>query len=423
MIFLYKNNKFYIRSILIMSIINICDVSEFVENKDFEKIKEIGRINDICVKYDNPKNLYLLANVNENNNNKNKFNQNKNNKDTEVKEEINEKFELNDEEKTIKNIDRFKRQANGIIFEQGTNKVVAMCQNKLQDLNSLEELYDLINANINNKIRLEYCEDGTMIRLYNHNNNWHTATTRCIDAKMSYWTSNKNFDELFWEIFDKSLLYSLDKEYTYVFILLHKENRIVIKHNVNMLVYISRINNVSLEEDYTNVFNNIYGIKRPKQIELNNLSDAFYNPFKRGIIVKILDKRINLWNLYKLDFDQYRSVKTIRGNVPDLRMRFLELLNNPNDMKMLEVLYNENKYMFNVIKLSMIKLVKEIHKLYIDSHIKHSIEVKEGNIFYRTLKQLHAQYKLTNKPILLEDVQNKIYSLDKNIIKKFLNWS
>lgn len=415
-----------------MSIINICDVSEFVENKDFEKVKEIGRINDICVKYDNPKKLYLLANVNDNqNNNKFKQNKNKNNRntgeeqksETEVKEEINQESQLSEEEKTIKNIDRFKRQANGIILEQGTNKVVAMCQNKLQDLNSLDELYDLINTNINNKIRLEYCEDGTMIRLYNHDNNWYTATTRCIDAKMSYWTSNKNFDDLFWEVFDKSLLYSLDKEYTYVFILLHKENRIVIKHNVNMLVYISRINNISLEEDYANVFHNIYGIKRPKKIEMNNLSEAFYNPFKRGIIVKILDKRINLWNLYKLDFDQYRSVKTIRGNVPDLRMRFLELLNNPNDMKMLEVLYNENKYMFNVIKISILKLVKEIHKLYIDSHIKHSIEVKEGNVFYRTLKQLHAQYKLTNKPILLEDVQNKIYSLDKNIIKKFLNWS
>jgi hypothetical protein len=407
-----------------MSIINICDVSELVENKEFVKIKEICKINDICVKYDNPKKLYLLANVNEN---QNKFKKNKNILESEGKDEVKEEsksnIELSEDEKNIKNIDRFKKQANGIIMEQDTNKIVAMCQNKLQDLNSLDELYDLINTNINSKIRLEYCEDGTMIRLYNHNNIWYTATTRCIDAKISYWTSNKNFDELFWEIFDKSLLYSLDKNYTYVFILLHKENRIVIKHNVNMLVYISRINNISLEEDYTNVFNNIYGIKRPKKIELNNLSEAFYNPFKRGIIVKILDKRINEWNLYKLDFDQYRSIKTIRGNVPDLRMRFLELLNSQNDIKMLEMFYSENKYMFNVIKVSILKLIKEIHKLYIESHIKHSIEVKEGNVFYRTLKQLHAQYKLTNKPISIEDVQNKIYSLDKNIIKKFLNWS
>jgi hypothetical protein len=262
-----------------------------------------------------------------------------------------------------------------------------------------------------------------MMRLYNHNNIWYTATTRCIDAKTSFWTSNKNFDTLFWEIFDKSLLEGLDKNYTYVFILLHKENRIVIKHNVNILVYISRIHNLSLEEDHTNMFYNIYGIRRPKMIEPYNLSEAFSNKFKRGIIVKILDKTINVWNIYKLDFDKYKSIKTIRGNVPDLRMRFLELLNTPEDLRFFEMFYGENKYMFNFIRISIIKLIKEIHKLYIESHIKHSIEVKEGNIYYRTLRQLHAQYKITHKPISFEDVQNKLYSLDKNIIKKFLNWT
>jgi hypothetical protein len=104
-------------------------------------------------------------------------------------------------------------------------------------------------------------------------------------------------------------------------------------------------------------------------------------------------------------------------------MRYLELLSSPDDLKSFEMFYGENKYMFNFIRIAIIKMIKEVHKLYIDSHIKHSIEVKEGNMFYRTLRQLHAQYKITNKPISFEDVQNKIYSLDKNIIKKFLNWN
>lgn len=401
-----------------MSIINISNVSNFIENKDFNTIKEICKTNNICVKYDNPKNLYLLANVN------------KLAPTQKVTQEVSKEdtsgewaeIDLNESKTTIENIDQFKKQANGLIFEKETNKIVAMCQNKLTDLESVNEFYDLLNSNLDNKIRLEYCEDGTMMRLYNHNNIWHTATTRCIDAKLSYWTSEKNFDTLFWEIFDKTLLHTLDKNYTYIFILLHKENRIVIKHNINMLVYISRINNISLEEDYSNVFYNVYGIKRPKLIEINNLQEAFYNKFKRGIIVKILDKTINTWNVYKLDFDKYNSIKTVRGNVPDIRMRFLELLNNPEELRYLEVCYSEHKYMFNFIRVQLIKLIKEIHKLYIDSHIKHTIQVKEENVYYRTLRQLHAQYKITNKPITFEDVQNKIHSLDKNIVKKFLNW-
>ena len=78
--------------------------------------------------------------------------------------------------------------------------------------------------------------------------------------------------------------------------------------------------------------------------------------------------------------------------------------------------------MFTFIKASILKLVKTVYKLYVDSHIKHVIEVKDDNMFYRTLRQLHAQYKKTNKPIGFIDVQEKIYSLDKSVIKRLLSW-
>jgi hypothetical protein len=317
-------------------------------------------------------------------------------------------------------------QANGIIIEKETNKIISMCQNKLEDLYDYNEAGMIIEENVNagNNVRIEYCEDGTVMRLYHYNGVWNVATTKCIDAKKSYWSSSRNFESMFWEIFDKSLLESLDTSYTYVFILLHKENRIVVRHKVNMLVYISRIHNTTLIEDYSNQFKNIYGIKRPKMIDLSDFDfRTLFNPYKRGILIKILNRETNIWKIYKLDFENYRLVKKIRGNVPEIRMRFLDLLKDPEALALLERFYGEYHFMFMMIKSDLMKLVKAIHQLYIESHVKHSVNITDDNMYFRTLKQLHAQYKTTNKPITFEEVKNKVFSLDKNVIKRFLDWN
>lgn len=397
-----------------MSIINVSDVCKFVNENSFDKVKELCEINGICVKQnmiDNGNNLYLLANTNENK----KF----------KKTSLTESENTIESENQNESLQKLKVQCNGIIFESSTNNVVCMCQTKIQEISSHSEATELVRSNLNSNIRLEYCEDGTIIRLYNYNNIWYTATTRCIDANNSFWTSKKNFDTMFWEIFDSSLLPTLDKNFTYIFVLLHKENRIVVKHNVNMLVYISRINNTSHHEDYSNQFKNVYGIKRSKIVDTTDFlttREDDYNKFKRGILIKIQDDKTGYWNVYKYDFKMYNLIKSIRGNIPQIRMRYLELLSKPETLDLLEKFYSENYFMFTFIKASLLKLVKLVYKMYVESHIKHTIEIKDDNLYYRTLRQLHAQYKTTNKPITFSDVQAKIYSLDKNIIKKFLSW-
>lgn len=396
--------------------IDVSEVLNFVKDKSYNDIVKESKKYGLCVKYSNDENLkdlFLLANKNDN----------------EIENTIENEIDINVNE-------LLNSQANGIILEKETNKVVAMCQNKLITYT------DIYNDNNKNNIsqflqqsdlkRIEYCEDGTMIRLYNYNDTWYTSTTRCIDASKSYWTSTKNFSDLFLDVFDKGLLTTLDKTYTYVFVLLHKENRIVVRHKINMLVYISRINNETFIEDYTQQFNNVYGIRRPKQIDTrefyklnlsnNDIMERLFNPFKRGILIKTLNKETSQLVTYKFDFKNYIDIKVIRGNVPEVRMRYLELLNEPQRLYILEQNYNEYKFMFKLIKNEIFKLTKTIHQLYIDSHIKHIITINEDNLYYKTLRQLHAQYKITNVPITFSEVQKKIYTMDKKIIKKLLIW-
>lgn len=317
----------------------------------------------------------------------------------------------------------FEVQCNGLIFEKESNKLICANNNTMFNLKNFEDVHSLLNkcSDKNKKTRIEYCEDGTIIRLYNYKDTWYTATNRCIDANNSFWCSNKSFDSMFWEIFDKNMLNDLDKNFTYVFILLHKENRIVVRHTKNMLVYINRINNETLFVDYTNVFYNTYGIKR-SQIIKSSEQLISHHPFKRGFIIKIYNEQFDTWNEYKYDFPEYTYVKAIRGNVPQIRYRFLELLKNKEMLLNLEKIYNENKFMFETIKNSLLKLSKTIHKLYIESHVKHTTKVDDTNIYYQTLKQLHAHYKIKNETITFDVVKEKVNSMEKHVLRKLLGW-
>ncbi len=372
-------------------------VQSLIANKSFEELKTAGDKNYLIKEKTTTeqKDLYLIVGANE------------------------------------ESTDDFQVQCNGIILEKDTNKVVCAAQNKLRTA-TVSQMGEILQnygkgsvlSNEPGKIRIEYCEDGTIMRLYNYKGTWYTATTKCMNAKDSYWSSSKTFDEMFWEVFDQRCLDSLDTNYTYIFVLLHSENRIVVKHKKNGLVYISRINNETLEEDYKNVFYDYNFVWRPRyipSINLNSFAD-YYLPFKRGIIIKLFNNSSRTWKTWTIDFEQYIITKAVRGNVPQIRLRYLELLSDPVLLQLLEKYYSEHRLIFTAIKSSLSKLVRSIHKLYVDSHIKHTVQVTEENMFHRTLKQLHAQYKKTNKPIQYEDVQAKLNSLDKHVLKKFLAW-
>ncbi len=308
---------------------------------------------------------------------------------------------------------------NGVIFEKGTNNVVCACQEKF--IVNEEKTFEKIKTSKN--FHVEYCEDGTLVRLFNYKNEWRVATNNCIDAKESYW-SNKSFDEMFWEIFDKKHLENLDERSTYFFILLHTENRIVVKHLKNKLVYIMSINNDTFDEKYTNLFKDDLNIKRPhcfynfKRSDLEFYEELFYNHKKRGMLVKFLEN--GKWETHLLDFKSYSSIKEIRGNVPQIRLRYLQLLKTPEKIGLLRKHYSESSLLFTVVKNSFYALVSKIHTLYLTSHVKHEIRVEEEDKYWRTLHQLHGQYKKTNKPITFYDVKNKLLELDVNVLDKLL---
>ena len=352
-------------------------INQFVENCTFEQIKEKCKNNNVI--YRENENLYLLIG-----------------------------------KKTEKQTD-LQRECNGIILEKETNKVVCACGPGFKTPETEAEKNEIIQQGT-----LEYCEDGTVIRFYNYNDKWMTATSKCIDAKNSFWSSQQTFDEMFWELFSSTNLSNLDVSKTYMFILINKDNRIVIKHEINELVFICSIDTDSGETSTEFDFECTDNIRKPISIDktfITSLSiETLYDNKKRGVLANVDG------NIYKIDFSSFEIMKDIRGNVPQIRMRYLELINDSESLKGLEEYYNEYNMLFTMIRFTLEKLYKQVYYLYVQSHIKHQVKIEEGHLFYQTLRQLHGQYKKTNKAITFDDVKTKISSLDKHIIKTFLGW-
>jgi hypothetical protein len=312
------------------------------------------------------------------------------------------------------------KECNGLILEKDTNNVVCACQNVFES--EIPNNGELIDA--------EYCEDGTVLRLYYYNNKWTVATRKCIDAKYSYWSSQKTFNDMFWELFEHVDVSTLNRDCTYLFVLLHKENNFIVKHYENRLIYTGCINNKTCEYVVDDIHNRYKtNMKLPDKIDVSTMELdletkynflKYFNPQKRGVLLKF--KVDNQIKVVKIDFNEFSKLKDIRGNEPQIRMRYLQLLQEPEKLQILINYYPEHEFLFDMIYHSLNKLCNSIYSTYRDTHVKHLYKIDDSHIFFQTLRQLHAHYKITNIPITMADVMIKIKSLNPYILKKFLSW-
>jgi hypothetical protein len=317
---------------------------------------------------------------------------------------------------------------NGLITENGS--VVCSKQPDIIDI-SAADLKNLLHTSklvSGPDLRIEYCEDGTVIRLYHYNNQWVTATQKCIDASQSFWSSKHSFNDLFWQVFDKSNTSLLDPSFTYVFILLHSQNRLVVKHTRNNLVYLMRIENSSgIQHSDLCGLKNVWLPVRINELDLDSVDSKFWDK-KRGVIIKVKSGHSDhsghsghSWITYKIDFTNWSLIKDVRGNIPNIQLRYFQLLKDPARLSILTNVYHEHSKAFFDFYNKLIIFIEYIYTLYVDSHIKHTITISPDNKYYKVLKIIHSHYKSTGVSLQLPDIHRKVLDLHPGIIKKILN--
>lgn len=306
---------------------------------------------------------------------------------------------------------------NGQIYEKKTNKLVC---NMYPIVKEYPDCYQYDNFD---DLIIEEAIDGTLIKLYYYNNEWNVATNRCIDAKESYWISNKSFYDLFTDAAVNLDIAKLNTSYCYAFILQHPSNRNVKRYENPNLIYVysyDLVNNVIALD------NSLSHLDRPKRYKFNNWDEIInslpnLNYDNEGYIIYNKNQEIT-----KVVNPNFKKVKDLKGNTPDINYRCLVLYKYGRTDEFLSY-YPEYVNIFKSIKLELTELVNKLYMLYVSKYIKKE-RVQLPKQYNIVLYHIHNDYMKSNNndrmisrvKVTAESIYNKIIGYSPLRIYEFI---
>ena len=267
--------------------------------------------------------------------------------------------------------------------------------------------------------------DGSLIKVWFHNEKWRVSTNGTIDA---YNCDIGQVDLLrlscpygsFGELFDKAkekanLDFSvLNKDCTYMFELVSPYNKVVVPYKSEEIYHIGTRNNTTKEELNVNI-----GVKKPKVYALNTLEDCLNSanelPYsEEGYVV--VDK---YWNRIKIKSPQYVAVHHIKNNGEVNIASIVQLVRN-NELGEFLTYFPEFATNVNIIKGKIENIIKglyeglnEIKDLIFETQKDFALKVKD--------KPFSGFYFCWNKDKELTP-ETWFWRMDNNKIKEFIKW-
>lgn len=235
--------------------------------------------------------------------------------------------------------------------------------------------------------------DGTVIRLY-YDYEWKIATLRTIDAKNAYWLSEKSFKDLFLECSSNLDFEKLNKSYIYGFIICHPNNKIVTHYEDKGLVHITtldRDNNFRMIEVDLNIV-------KPKKLIFTSFDQMIQSCMKLQFYLPgyLLTDKNGIKNKYIAP--HYTHVKNLKGNVPNIQIRYLQMRYSNEFVNEFLIYFPEYTYIIQYIETQIIKKTKDLYKKYVDIKI-HKKWYELDKIEKQLIYKVHETYLETKIPI------------------------
>lgn len=288
--------------------------------------------------------------------------------------------------------------------------------------------------------------EAALIRVFHYNGKWFLSTNRRLDAFQSRWSSKYSFGEMFEytlrHMFPNQthcvLQYffsSLDPLVQYVFLLrLNSDNRIVCRvHNIDLqdrLVFvgvfredqpvIEHVQHLYLDHPVLSRF----GRQKIVSPDSLGLSDSTYpktfeawetyvinhiDPMESPGLI-LIHKTIN--RQIKIIHPRYADLVKLRGNQPNLVLRYLELRNmsTHDDLQNYIKLYERNTRIFHQTEQMLMEIARRINFWYTERYV-HNRFVSVPFPEYSIMKKCHQWY--------MEDPQNRRVYI--RVVTDFLN--
>lgn len=290
---------------------------------------------------------------------------------------------------------------------------------------------DITNASVRNERTFEDFEqsiawEGTLIRLFYHEDDWYVATHRKINAYNSFVTP-RSFGDMFEDVLkskniEKTFVDKLDKNCVFAFVMIHPMNTIIYqvkKDSYDLMlasVYNKDIEEYVDEKQFNDVFNGRISFKTSLNYDswtsiLKDFNDSKFNDvYTSGIIMTSPNKKV----MFKLVSQQYANLRDVRGSNPSIGYRYLELRNDPVKRHKLEDWFADDIHRERILQQQQQfeNLVSKLHRWYISRFINKIIKEmpKEEHV---TLHRCHDWYKTNVKT----NPQSKVTS---DVVRKFL---
>lgn len=184
---------------------------------------------------------------------------------------------------------RICQEARGIIFDRNTLKPVCIPFFKFFNYGEPNEADIDWTSDVTTSEKM----DGSLMKLWYHNNSWHLSTNGTIDAYKAYvGDKNKTFGMLFEESLGipmSKLTDAMNSNFTYMFELLHPEIENVVDYYNEMKIYLLAQRDMTTYEE-TKKFHSLPNIYYPKIYNLANIKDVIdvvknMNENHEGVVV------------------------------------------------------------------------------------------------------------------------------------------
>jgi hypothetical protein len=264
-------------------------------------------------------------------------------------------------------------------------------ENQIDDLNS-------IIPNIET-IKIYEANEGFYIRVYNYKNKWFVSTHKRINAFKSKWIVNSpiTHGDLFIDCIRtkhklspvlsqnqvlQKLTDTLDINTIYMFIVLNdRYNRIVCAAPKTPTMFQFATFDAHTME-FKGIDASVWDPIKQHEGVIGSVSENWYSSMDaindvikvahdvdisktQGVLIYIPEtsKLIKIYN------DKYYDYMMIRGNIPSVPFRYLQLRNNKEQVSKLVELYPEWTHRFHAYETIMREIINDIFKIYIRRHV------------------------------------------------------
>lgn len=275
--------------------------------------------------------------------------------------------------------------------------------------------------------------EGTLVRMFCVQDRWYLVTHKKLDAFRSRWSCKETFGELFQNgirlLLGKDnalddLQQQLPKNHIYFFLIRNNQhNRIVCQtfhiskeNSILFLGHYSEKESVPFQfyEKGQSPFAILNRFEAPPKVPepIGTVEALVSRVAQVDIFVHqgIIGFRPDSFETVKVLHKDYHQYACVRGNNPNLRFRYLELRNQPEQVKLLYVLYPSYSSLFNHYEITLFEIAKMIFHYYISRYIKNQY-ITLPREEYLLLKKCHHWYLNDRK-------RNRIYTQK---IMEFLN--